>query len=365
MAVFQAVLPHYRVPLFNELAAGHAGIFEVFTEAPSSKSAIIDGTSSLDPTVLRKARTYRLGPISVAPRALAEVVFGQPDLVILPWNVRQLELLPCLLVARVRRIPIVLWGHGVGRSRSRLAMSLRSLQVRLCAHVVLYSVAGEREVRKLGEETPTTVVPNTTGRPTPNSSDLLQLPTRTIGYIGRLDARKHLERLLEAVAMLRLEGLELGVKIVGDGAEQSNLRSQADKLGLGKALQMVVGSASWATTLAHLSQVDLVVFPEAGGLGVVDAFAAARAAIVLDSRAHNGPEADHVKHGITGFRYEVPTSRSLADSLMSAYQRPETLSGLSRNAAAYYRAHLAMDRATHEFHSVIMTAIASSETDSS
>lgn len=54
-----------------------------------------------------------------------------------------------------------------------------------------------------------------------------------IGTVAKLRAEKNIGRLLEAVAMLRTEGLPARVLVVGDGPEQAGLEAQARALGLG------------------------------------------------------------------------------------------------------------------------------------
>jgi glycosyltransferase involved in cell wall biosynthesis len=159
--------------------------------------------------------------------------------------------------------------------------------------------------------------------------------------------------LLEAVAELRRRGVVLRIALMGDGPEAASLRAQAQALGLTEAVTFREASSDWHAVKAHLLGLDVTVFPEAGGLGVVDSFAAARGAVVLDSRTRNGPEAEMVVEGFTGARYPSADANSLADTLADLYREEDLLSRVSKQAAEVYRSSLTMDAAVEPLRKLI------------
>jgi glycosyltransferase involved in cell wall biosynthesis len=85
----------------------------------------------------------------------------------------------------------------------------------------------------------------------------------------------------------------------------------------------------------------------------VDAFAAARGAVVVDDARLNPPEADLVVDGETGFRYGSPTVAGLAACLRRAYEEPERLLAISDACGELYRSRLSVEAAATAFGDVI------------
>jgi len=74
----------------------------------------------------------------------------------------------------------------------------------------------------------------TRSRTVPEAKATLGLPAAgfVIGAVGRLSPEKGFDLLLRAVAMLRSQGLDANVRIVGDGAERASLERLTVELGL-------------------------------------------------------------------------------------------------------------------------------------
>lgn len=351
VALFQPVLAHYRVDLFNEFDRVIGRGLTIFTSLPTS--AGLGGAIERSRITRRRARTWQLGPLWFVPATVPAVWRRRWDVVVLSWNVRQIELLPVLMLARIRGVPVILWGHGLGANRSGATLMLRRMQARLAAAVLTYDEAGRQEVLALAPDQDIRVLLNTTGRGAPDREQVLANARGKITYLGRLDGRKQVGRLLQAMAQVSEEGLDLHLDVVGDGAERSGLALQAERLGLTGRISWHGHLPDWSATRAILAQTDLVVLPSAAGLAVVDAFAAARAVVVLDDTAGNGPEAELVVDGESGFRYGPATAAALAERLVQIYADPDCLVHASRAAAACYRERLTLDRAGVDFESLV------------
>lgn len=355
VALFQPVLAHYRIDLFNAFDEALDGGLTVFTvsAAPSSH---LDGADDRLRCARRPARTWHLGPLWLVPVALREVWCRRWDVVVLSWNARQLEVLPALLVGRLRRTPVVLWGHGLGQGRSALTRGLRRTQARLATSVITYGEAGRRDVVELAPDQHVRVLQNTTGRPPPDPSPPPR-PGHRLVYLGRLLAHKQVGRLLEAVSTLRREGLDLAVDIVGDGPERAALHHATTALDLDDRVEWHGQVTDWEMSRSLVQRGDLVVLPERAGLAVVDAFAASRAVVVTDDPRDNPPEAELVVHGVTGLRYSPPTVDALVDCLRRAYDHPALLAEMSGRAGQVYRDRLCLDVAAQVFSEVVEVAV--------
>ena len=348
VALFQPVLAHYRVDLFDALDRPAERAITLFTVDPDPGSGLAGAGERLR-VARRRARTFRLGPLWFQPAALRQACFGRWGVLVLSWNARQVELIPVLLVARLRGVPVILWGHGLGRSRIGAVTRLRSLQASWASAVLTYSAEGRRRVEELAPGTKVRVLPNTTGRPAPGREQLLGEVRGQVAFLGRLDRRKQVGRLLEALALLRDDGPVLQAHVIGTGPMREALEARAQELGLARQVTWHPPTTDWAELRTLLAGCDLVVLPAHAGLAVVDAMAAGRGCVVPDDASLSPPEADNVIDGVTGRRYTPATAAGLAACLASAYADPGSLVALSEQAAAAYSESLTLDVAEGAF----------------
>lgn len=352
VALFQPVLSHYRVDLFNEMDRKLGGGLTIYTVDASGESRLGGAESRL--TASRaNSRTFRAGPLWFVPQILRVVWQRRWDVVIVSWNARQVEILPALVLARLRRVPVILWGHGFGRRGSRPSAWLRRVQVSLAAAVVTYSERGGSEVLDHVPDAMVRAVSNTTGRPGSETATVLTVPAHRVVYLGRLMAHKHGERLLEAVGLLRAQGLDLEVEVVGDGPHRPVMEAVARRCEIEDLITWHGHVTEWDEVRRIVARCDLVVLPSHAGLAVVDGFAVGRGAVVLDDPTLNPPEADFVVDGKTGFVYRPADAEGLASRLAAIYADPDGICRVSEAALDLYRSELTVEVAADAFRTII------------
>jgi glycosyltransferase involved in cell wall biosynthesis len=153
-------------------------------------------------------------------------------------------------------------------------------------------------------------------------------------FIGHLSAGKRLDLLLAALAVLRHEGREVILRLVGDGPQARGLRSLASKLGVAEAV-MFEGFKQQAEIPAYLARAGCFVFPseyDIWGLALVEAMAAGLPC-VASPRA--GATRDLIQEGVTG--------------LISDFQNPEEAAGRIRWVLDNPREAAALGRRGQEF----------------
>ena len=147
------------------------------------------------------------------------------------------------VVARQKRKPFVLTPHGMlypealvhSQWQKRLlgwACVNRDIREAACIHVTCEEEM--QHIRALGLTNPVAIIPN----PVPESSLKEYVPKAkkvTFGYLGRLHPRKHVERILEAVALLPEEEqtqCELVIMGSGEPSYEAFLRERVERLHL-------------------------------------------------------------------------------------------------------------------------------------
>jgi glycosyltransferase involved in cell wall biosynthesis len=160
--------------------------------------------------------------------------------------------------------------------------------------------------------------------------------------VGRLIPQKGHHVLLEACALLRARGLEVGLDIVG-GPElprareyQQALRDLHDRLDLGLAVRFL-GEQPWTEVLRAYAAADLFVLPciidPDGSRDIIpnSLIEAMAAGLPVVSTPITGiPEL--VDHGTDGWLVPPDDARSLADAIAVLHAAPDVRGRLGRNA---------------------------------
>jgi len=78
----------------------------------------------------------------------------------------------------------------------------------------------------------------------------------TVGFVGRLYAWHGLGILLDSLAELRQEGLDISLTVVGDGLSRADLEAQAQALGIHDSVQFV-GQKPWQEVAEYIAGFDV------------------------------------------------------------------------------------------------------------
>ena len=154
-----------------------------------------------------------------------------------------------------------------------------------------------------------------------------------IGFAGKLVARKGVDELLRAAALLPAERA-WSVTVVGDGPMLPRLQALAAELGL---IDRVVfrGFANTTEMPKLLAGFDVVVVPSRLDMRVlvtIEAMAAGAAVVVSDATAVWGP-GDLVEHGRTGLVYRSGEPAMLAEQIKLLLGDPMLLRRLQHDGA--------------------------------
>lgn len=169
-----------------------------------------------------------------------------------------------------------------------------------------------------------------------------------IGFIGSLTHYEGLDELVEAVAGLKAEGLDVTLLVVGDGPASIGLRHKAEMLGIDRRLIMP-GKIPPASVPAYYDAVDCAAFPRRPSmltdlvppLKPLEAMAMGK--VVLASNV--GALSEMVRDGETGILFEKGDRAALAAAIRQVATDPDLRRRLSRNARAWVEAERTWDAA--------------------
>jgi glycosyltransferase involved in cell wall biosynthesis len=249
----------------------------------------------------------------------------------------------CCLLTRTRLLMYgdTTWQHSAS-GRHRIARSVAlSLLLRRCAGAVSTGTFNREFYIRYGMD-PRRIWPGvcpadtelfgaarTGGRSLPGESG----GELRIGFAGKLIARKGVDELLRAAALLPT-ARAWSVTVVGDGPLLPGLRALVAELGLNDRVTFR-GFANTTEMPKLLAGFDVVVVPsrlDMRALVTIEAMASGAAMIVSDATAVWGP-GDLIEDGVTGFVYRSGEPAMLARQLARLLDDPALLDRLKRDGA--------------------------------
>lgn len=321
----QNCIAHYRKAMF-ELLSSNRKIEFTFIADSKSDTPFMKVVSWGDSRIRhRYARTQILKLPLISglfwqPGAIAIVAREKPDLVIALGNPYSLTTWTLLLLGRIRRIPICLWGHGLLELESGPKWFLRKMFYRLASAQLLYGDFSKKLLIKSGfASNKLHVVYNSldydqqrriAGRISVRDIALfrnslgLEEDKRLVVFTGRLQPVKRLDLLFQAIANIAERGQDVHIALIGEGSERYSLQQLAQNLKIKHLVHFLGAHYDEEFLGLTLSASDLCIVPSGAGLSIIHSMVFGTPVIIHDRVAQHGPEWEAVQEGITGFFYK-------------------------------------------------------------
>jgi glycosyltransferase involved in cell wall biosynthesis len=335
------VLPAYRAPFFDALAtACHDGL-SVFAGKPIS-AEFIETTEQLHVAKYTPAQNRHFFlPSSSFYSCWQEGMWTwletwKPDVLIAEANPRYLSTRTALNWMHRQKKPVIGWGLGltptIGSGWHKLlnAWRLRQWQgfLQQFDALICYSKSGAEQYCALGFPADRVVVAPNAVAPRPVAPPV-ERPSRTSGlsqvlFVGRLQARKRIDLLLNACAALP-STMQPALTIVGDGPDRVEMEVEARAV-YSKA--RFVGARSGVDLEPYFSEADVFVLPGTGGLAIQQAMAHALPVIVAEG---DGTQSNLVRPG-SGWLVSPGDKQALTQALQTALSDIPKLRQMGREA---------------------------------
>lgn len=212
------------------------------------------------------------------------------DLIIMPFDLRLVNIYQ-LLFRRPGKWPRVgLWGHGYGRSS--VARPLRNILANRVDALIFYSERRRAKFQKLwgGSREKLFVAPNSLV--VPNHGPATSPLRDWLIYVGRVQHRKRLDLGIAAIRLLKDNGKLVRLLIVGDG-ESTNLRDYAASLDVAELVEFRSGTYVAADLRTPFHGALAYLSPGHVGLGAVHAVSYG-IPVIAAKDANHAPEVDHL-----------------------------------------------------------------------
>jgi glycosyltransferase involved in cell wall biosynthesis len=340
LGIQQRVLPAYRVPFFDALAEVCQGGLNVFAGLPGPGESIATADKLFAARFVPAHNRHFLtaeSPYYVCWQSGLSrwLDLYQPDVLILEGNSRNINSRLAIGWMHSHHKPVIGWGLGLPASGGGgWASTLRNREslnfIRSLDAVIAYSRRGALEYQSLGfPASRLFVAPNAVETrpqgPAPERPEVFR-ERPTVLFVGRLQARKRIDNLLQACAALP-ETLRPRVLIVGDGPARREFEA------VGRSVYpsaQFLGDRHGADLEPLFSVADLFVLPGTGGLAVQQAMAHGLPVIVAQG---DGTQDDLVRPG-NGILVPPGDLAALTAALKEALSDPTRL---RRMGAESYR----------------------------
>ncbi len=307
----QRVFPFYRAPFVDMLAEHCRGGLGFFAGDPRPGEPIEAG-KTLKTAIYTHAENIHLfgGPFYICRQNnfmqwLEEL---RPNVLIAEANSRYISTTGAIRWMHGKSRPVLGWGLGVPALRGWLAPFRNAQRKRFLRQfdgLIAYSRAGAEEYVRIGVPSERVfiacnAVTSAPVQPPPERSDRQKL---SILFVGRLQARKRLDLLVEVCSSLPQQ-MQPELVIVGDGPERLALEQLTREI----YPQAVFPGLKIGSELdEYFSRANLFVLPGTGGLAVQQAMANGLPVVVAegDGTQSNLVRAENGWHVIPGDREDL------------------------------------------------------------
>jgi glycosyltransferase involved in cell wall biosynthesis len=294
LGLAQRVLPAYRVPFFDTLAAACDGGLELYAGQPRPEE-MIEGSAIPQTARLTQGRNLHLlrgkAYFCWQRGLIAWLQNADPGALIAEANPRYLSTPPAVRWMHAHGRPVIGWGLGAPAANI-LSTAFRRPFLNQFDAFITYSRQGAEEYAAAGIDPQRIfVAPNAvTPRPTHPAP---QRPLTFNGkacvlFVGRLQARKRIDLLLQACAALPSQR-QPRLVIVGEGPVRAELEQLAAAV---YPTAEFAGAKHGAELEPYFTAADLFVLPGTGGLAVQQAMSYGLPVLVAEA---DGTQSDLVR----------------------------------------------------------------------
>jgi glycosyltransferase involved in cell wall biosynthesis len=274
---------------------------------------------------------------------LINILRSKHDVYILNGEMHNLSNWIAILVCKLRKKPVLFWGHGMYGDESFLKKWLRRWFNGIADFHMIY---GKRASRLLVESgiNPNRVVTVYNSLDFSNHSNLYlnrdlemlrkikktlfrdhhQYPV--IIFIGRLTSEKKVSLLLHAIDLCRKRGNLYNCLIVGQGPQLKKLKLLSVSLGINDMICFYGSCFDDKVSSNLIMLADCCVSPGNVGLTAIHSMSFGTPVITHGNMFHQGPEIEAVIPDVTGLFFEEDSITSLADCIDELIQNHKKIS---------------------------------------
>lgn len=346
VAWLQPSLQPYRIPVLTRLADDpnvdvtfftrreDAGTSHRYGDIVLGQGLEVEGVTTWDMSHGRPRTLFQGG--------LIRILFGGYDVVVLDDTIHNLTNWLFWLVSFLGGPRIMFFGYGLRPTvlSKGLGGKVRALLQRVLlargSSFAVYTAAGREALLRMGiDEEQVFVLLNTLDtsflaslRPSGDRAGLTaEIPLRPdrplLLFVGRMQAAKRLDVLIDAVRRLEGDGTPVDLVLIGDGPELEASRKRA--MGL-EGVHFLPPEYDPRELAPYFAAADVLAIPGRVGLTCVHGFAYGLPCVtVAPGDVEQSPEFEYIEHGVNGFVVPTPDPVGYAAALKAVVEDTDGL----------------------------------------
>lgn len=328
VAVVYHAWPHYRQAVMQAMDRSGSIAYDFYGSGDALEGVLHADVGAVARFVCAPFR--RFGKVLWQPGALRAARDQRYRAIILLADPNFASTWVAAAITRMRRVPVLFWGHGWLGPESRTKQAVRRAYFGLADRFLVYAERGKRLGIAAGFAAERiTVVYNSLdvaranvviagiesgARRTARPQDLFADPARPLLICtARLTAKCRFDLLIEAAALLSQRGMPVNVLLVGDGPERDALERRAAQLGV--TVHFFGACHDEAVVGPLLYHADLTVSPGKIGLTAMHSLMYGTPAITHGDFDAQMPEVEAIEPGRTGAFFRCGDAQDLAATI--------------------------------------------------
>ena len=273
--------------------------------------------------VIRNTLLYQVG-------ILSKCLKTDYNAYILPGEMHNISNWIAALICRIRKKPVLFWGHGVYGNEKYIKKVIRQLYNKIADYHLVYGKRARNLMIESGFS-PNNIytVYNSLDYyvhkklyESRNQVDLEKLKIKlfpdhrelpVVIFIGRLTKEKKITYLLEAISLSKQKGNKYHCLIVGGGGEMENLKRRSESLGISDSVCFYGPSYDEEINSNLLMLAECCVSPGNVGLTAIHSLSLGTPVITHSNFYNQGPEVEAVIENETGLFFEENDVCSLSN----------------------------------------------------
>jgi glycosyltransferase involved in cell wall biosynthesis len=325
VALFTDQGAHYRFPIFRAinrtcLDRDHID-FYIPNNDTKGLNIIQDGFDDLN--ILSITNLSITGRLIYQFGVVSAIFTRDYDVVVLWGGANVLSNWLAILIAKLKKVKVVFWGHGLYGNEGFLKLNLRCVFYRFAELHFLYGSHAKRLIADLLPGVKTAVIYNSL-----DVSKIRKLFEMTMAtdvcwdliFVGRLTKAKRLDLLIDSLVICKARGLTLKILVVGDGAIQRDLRKLAQDQAVEDCFEWVGACYNETVLTDYFRRSKFCISPGNIGLMAMHALYNDTPVITHSDLRYQMPEAEVIEDSINGFLFERNSAGSLSGAIFRALE---------------------------------------------
>tara|TARA_B100000427_G_scaffold209775_1_gene174797 strand:+ start:3243 stop:4346 length:1104 start_codon:yes stop_codon:yes gene_type:complete len=337
IVILQNMIPHYRIPIYNELSK----YFEIIViHSGKEESDIKNNFKDIELDLIK------IGPFNIQRKLINTIRKESPDIVIMMFDITWPISFLLLFKPKAK---IIWWGLDVGKSK--LSLKIKLLFAKMGYPIIFYHNSIREQFIKLGVKKDICFVANNTFH-VENRIKAFNFDKKYFLSVGTLNSRKQLDVCIDAFVKINSSiNNKMNFIIIGSGPEKFFLERKIINSGQSEFISLIDRITNPNDLEKYYKHAIASISYGQAGLSVLQSFSYG-VPYITKKNTISGGEAGNIIHNINGIIVDDSTV-SLERAIKKIICDHQYAKTLGKNAYNYYTENCTITNLVEGFKSAI------------